>query len=295
MEDMIRFPHLGIVLSHVGSGIQIGSFEIAFYGIIVAAGMLAGIRMAMWIAKHTGQDPDLYFNFAFIGITAALVGARLYYVVFSWDYYRKDLLQILNLRGGGLAIYGGVIGAVLSCLIYTKWKKLHTLLVFDTACVGLLAGQAIGRWGNFFNREAFGDYTDSLFAMQLPVTAVSSDEITQRMAEHIVSINGTDFIQVHPTFLYESFWNLAVLILLIFVTKKGLKRFHGEIFLLYMIGYASGRVWIEGLRTDQLHWPGTGIAVSQVLAAGILLVCIPLLVYFRMKNKKKSGEVQLWQ
>ena len=269
MDRMIEFPNLGIRLSSVGDHITIFGFDIAFYGIIIGVGILTGIFIAAAEAKRTKQDPEDYFDFAIYAVIFSIIGARIYYVAFSWDMYKGDLLSVFNLRQGGLAIYGGVIAAIITTFVYAKIKKMSAALIFDTAGLGLVAGQAIGRWGNFFNREAFGEYTDSLFAMRLPVSAVRSSDITDLMREHIEVIDDIPFIQVHPTFLYESMWCAGVFILLLLYRRH--KRFDGEVFLFYLLGYGLGRLWIEGLRTDQLLIPGTQIAVSQVLA-GILAI-----------------------
>ena len=149
-----------------------------------------------------------------IGVIAGIVGARLYYVIFSWDMYKDNLLDIFNLREGGLAIYGGVIAAVISVLVLAKVKHLSAPQIFDTIAMALLNGQMLGRWGNFFNREAFGGYTDSLFAMRLPLDAVRSSDVTEQMRRHIERIDGVSYIQVHPTFLYESLWCMVLLIIL---------------------------------------------------------------------------------
>ena len=283
----IDFPNLGIHLPHVIKSINVFGFEIAIYGITMALGILAGLYVATWMAKKTGQNPDDYVNIALLGIVLGLLGARTYYVVFSWDYYKGHLNEILDFRGGGLALYGSLIGAVLAVLIYCGVKKLKIPLILDTACLGMVTGQVVGRWGNFFNREALGGYTNNLLAMRLPIDAVRATEVTQQMKEHAQVIDGVTYIQVHPTFLYESLWNLAVLILLVIITLKHLKRFHGEIFLGYLMLYGIGRFWIEGLRTDQLRFWGTQIAVSQVLAA-ILAVCSAVLILlFRSRHKKK--------
>ena len=153
--------------------------------------------------------------------------------------------------------------------------------------MGLVAGQIIGRWGNFFNREAFGGYTDGLFAMQLPVSAVRKNEITSAMWDHLVTIGGVEYIQVHPTFLYEGLWNLGVLLFLLWFRKK--KKFQGELFLCYLAGYGAGRLWIEGLRTDQLLIPGIGIPVSQVLSAVLVVCSLMLIVHNRRKRLKEQG------
>ena len=211
MNTSINFPNLGIHLSNVGKSISIGGFEIAYYGMIIACGMILGLCIAMWVAKKTNQNPDQYFDVALYAIPIALIGARAYYVIFSWDQYKDNLIHILYFREGGLAIFGGVIAAVITFYVYVKIKKQNFWLMADTACVGLVLGQIIGRWGNFFNREAFGGYTNGLFAMQLPLNAVRSSDVTQEMMEHLQTIDGVQYIQVHPTFLYENLWNIGVL------------------------------------------------------------------------------------
>lgn len=284
----IAFPHLGIFLDHVIQTIHIFSFPVAVYGITMALGILSGLLVASYVAGKTGQDPEDYTNIALLGIVLGLLGARTYYVVFSWDYYRLHPAQILDFRGGGLALYGSLIGAVSAVLLYCCRKHLKISLVLDTACLGMVTGQIIGRWGNFFNREAFGNYTDNLLAMRLPLDAVRADEVTQLMREHQQVIDGTVYIQVHPTFLYESLWNLGVLVILLLMTFKRKKRFDGEIFLWYLLLYGIGRFWIEALRTDQLLLPHTHIAVSQVLAAVLASLAAILISGIRI-HKAKAG------
>ena len=283
MNKNINFPHLGIYLENVGKSISIFGFEIAFYGITIAAAMLAGLWIAMRTAKKTGQNPDLYFDMGMLAIFCALIGARAYYVVFAWENYKNNLLEIFNLRHGGLAIYGGVIGGAVAVYMFARMKKQKFLQLADTASVGLVLGQIIGRWGNFFNREAFGGYTDNLFAMQLPLDAVYSWDVTPEMMENLRTAGGVQYIQVHPTFLYESLWNLMVLVLLAVFTKR--KKFDGEVFCLYLLGYGLGRAWIEGLRTDQLWIPGTEIPVSQVLAVVLVVVSAAIITVKRRKAK----------
>ncbi len=286
----IEFPNLGIHFSHVIRTVYIFSFPVAVYGITMALGILMGLLTATWAAKKTGQNPDDYTNIALLGIVLGLIGARTYYVIFSWDYYSAHPGEILDFRGGGLALYGSLIGAVAAVLIYCRIKRLRVLLVLDTACLGMVTGQIIGRWGNFFNREAFGEYTNGLFAMRLPVDSVRAGEVTELMREHEVTMDGVSYIQVHPTFLYESLWNLGVLAVLIWVTIKGKKKFDGEIFLLYLLLYGAGRFWIEGLRTDQLLIWGTHIAVSQVLAAILAVVSAILIIGMRRVCRKRMDK-----
>ena len=268
----LRFVHLGITIQHLQNHITIFGFSIAFYGIIIGIGMLLGITLAARDAERRGIGEDTVYDFALLGIVCGVIGARLYYVFFRWDNYRGNLLEILNLRAGGLAIYGGVIGGILSLMVYCRRKKQNFLNLADSLILGVLVGQILGRWGNFFNAEAFGRYTDSLFAMQLRRDIVNPIMINSALLQHLVRVNGVDYIQVHPTFLYESVWNLCLLLFLLWYRPK--KRFTGEIFFLYLGGYGLGRVWIEGLRTDSLLVPGTGIAVSQALAGICVLVAL---------------------
>ena len=287
MDMEINFPNLGIYLDHVGKNISIFGFSIAYYGIVIVTGMMIAIWIAQREAKRTGQNPEQYLDLAMIGIAAGILGARIYYVIFAWDYYKDDLLSIFNIRQGGLAIYGGIIGACIAVVIYSRKKKQNFSLLMDTASMSIVFGQIMGRWGNFFNREAFGDYTSNLFAMQLPVSAVRANEITQKMWDHVVTVNGVEYIQVHPTFLYESLWNVGVLLFLFWFRKR--KKFNGEVFLMYLIGYGLGRIWIEGLRTDQLLLPVVGLPVSQLLS-GCLVVGCTILVVWKRKKLSSGGE-----
>lgn len=290
MAPDIRFPHLGIEIASLGKGITIGGFTIAFYGMIIAFGMVMGYLMTAFQAKRTGQEPDLYLDLALWDIVFAVIGARIYYVIFTWDYYKDNLLQIFNTRGGGLAIYGGVIAGVITTIIFGKVRKQNFFQLLDTACIGLITGQIIGRWGNFCNREAFGGYTNGLFAMQLKQSDVAASNLTHSVLKHAVEIDGTRYIQVHPTFLYESFWNIGVLIILLLFTKH--RKYNGQIFLIYLLGYGLGRVWIEGLRTDQLIFFGTGVAVSQVLSGGLVVASAAILIYRFVKDRQKVKSVQ---
>lgn len=282
----IAFPNLGIYLENVPKSFTVFGFTIAFYGVIIGIGMMAGLMMALREAKVSGQDPEIYWDFFLYAVIFSIIGARIYYVVFAWDYYKDNLLSIFNTRNGGLAIYGAVIAAFLTLLVYSRVKKTNFMQMADTGVLGLILGQIIGRWGNFMNREAFGEYTEGLFAMRLPVAAVRANEITEKMADHLTE--GINYIQVHPTFLYESLWNLGTLVLMLLYRKH--KRFHGEICLFYLGGYGIGRFWIEALRTDQLRWGHTDIAVSQVLGLVLFFaaVAIDIVIRLWMKNKEEQ-------
>lgn len=277
MTGTIRFPNLGITLPYVMKSFHIGGFEIACYGVVLAFAMVTGLLIVMRLAACTGQNGDDYFDFGLIAIVVSVICARIYYVVFSWEYYSSHLSEIVNLRQGGLAIYGGVIGGIATAAVFCKVRKMNYLQVLDTAAPGLVWGQMIGRWGNFFNREAFGDYTDGLFAMQLPVSDVRSYEITSKMMEHLQNIDGIEYIQVHPTFLYESLWNLGVFVILLILLLRKKESSNGQVVFSYLLLYGAGRFWIEALRTDQLLLPGTQMPVSQLLS-GILVVAAAVLL-----------------
>ena len=280
----IRFPHLGIYLPNVGKTISVFGFDIAYYGITIAIAMIVGISIALHEAKRTGQNQDTYLDLLMLTMLTSVVGARIYYVIFSWDNYKDNLGEILNIRNGGLAIYGGIIAGVITVFIYSKITKMKFLQIADTVCMGLAAGQIIGRWGNFFNREAFGEYTNNLLAMQLPVSAVRKNEITSAMWNHVVTIGGVEYIQVHPTFLYEGLWSFMVLLFLFWFRKR--KKFEGELFFCYLAGYGAGRFWIESLRTDQLLLPGIHVPVSQMLSAVLVVVSLSVIICKRRKNRE---------
>ena len=286
MGDMdIAFPNLGIYLKNVPKTIMIGNFGIALYGVVIAIGMILGLTLAARIAKKTGNDPDVIWDLAAPLLIFSIIGARIYYVIFMWDFYKDDPIQILNLRGGGLAIYGGIIAGVLTLYIYCRVKKQKFPLVLDFVIYGLLVGQILGRWGNFFNREVFGEYTNNLFAMRIPAVMVRERDISASIAAHMTA--GTNYIQVHPTFLYEGMWNIALLILLYLYLDH--KKFDGEIALLYFAGYGIGRAWIESIRTDQLYITWTSIPVSLALGIVMAVVSIAADVLIRGKIRRQRG------
>ena len=215
----VWFPNLGIEIQKLDNvAFNIFGLEVYWYGLIIGIGILSGLLLAVHEAKRTGQNPDDYMDFVLVAIVACVIGARLYYVAFSWDNYKDNLMSIFALREGGLAIYGGIITAVICAILFTRYKKMNFWLFADTAAPSLILGQIIGRWGNFFNREAFGGYTDGLFAMRY--IKDQTYNIAQSVLDKTVFVNGTEYIQVHPTFLYESLWNLGVLVILLILKRK---------------------------------------------------------------------------
>ena len=258
MNMNINFPHLGIELEHVGRSISILGFHITYYGILIGLALVAGIFITIYFAVKSRQNIEHYLDLVIGTVLWGVVGARLYYVLFSWDRYQGHFFRIFNLRQGGLAFYGALMAA----------------------------GQIIGRFGNFFNRESFGGYTDGLFAMQLPVDAVRTADITEKMREHIVELEGISYIQVHPAFLYEMVWNILILVLVLLYYKK--KMFEGELFLIYIALYGIGRTWIEALRVDKLHLPFGNLPVSLIFAVVSAAVSIVLIIHFRKEVERKK-------
>ncbi len=257
MSNTIAFPALGLEFTIHRVAFSLFGLEIYWYGIIIALGFLLAVVYANRRITEIGFTSDLLFDCLLWAIPSAIIGARLYYVAFRWDYYGDHLNELFSTRSGGMAIYGGVIGALLAVGLFGRKHRLSIPAMFDLAALGLLIGQLVGRWANFINAEAHGGETDCFLGM---------------------CINGG--APVHPTFLYESLWNLAGFGLLHLLSKQAY-RFRGQLFLCYLIWYGTGRFWIEGLRTDSLYLGGTGIRISQLLsaaaaAAGCLLLALCL-------------------
>ena len=284
----IAFPNLGIYLKDVPRSFTIFGFTIMLYGVIIAVGVLLAFMVISKVAKRDGQNPDDFYDMGIYTLIFGIIGARIYYVIFAWEYYKDDLLSVFNIRQGGLAIYGGVIAGVATVIIWSKIKKKNMFEMLDTAFHGVLVGQIMGRWGNFTNREVFGGYTDSLFAMRIPIEAVRSRDLTQELYANIPA--GANYIQVHPTFLYESVCNLILLIIMLIYGNK--KAFKGECTLLYLGGYGIIRFVIEGIRVDQLLIPGTHIPVSQLLGICLFIGALVADIVIRVKISKSKAVVE---
>lgn len=282
----IRFVHLGITIEHLKSSISVFGFRIAFYGIIIGIGMLAGIWIAQSDAKRRGQDPELYLDFALYAIICSIVGARIYYVIFEWDYYKENLLQIFNLqRRRACHLWRCDRGSHHDDRLYPCKKVPFLYGGYRRAGTGYGADHR-ARWGNFFNCEAFGGYTDSLLAMRIKRSLVNDNMLNADVLSHKIVENGVEFIQVHPTFLYESCWNLCLLIFMLWFRKY--KKYDGQMFWIYLFGYGTGRFWIENLRTDQLILFGTGLAVSQALSLVLILVAAGNLIWRGRKHRQAA-------
>lgn len=239
--------------------------DIYFYGVIIAMGFILAALYCAKRAPEFGLTSDNLYELVIWLIPTCIIGARLYYVLFKLDYFVANPDKIFAMRDGGLAIYGGIIAGIITGIVWCKVKKLRVFAVADLTAFGLLIGQAVGRWGNFINREAFGAQTDIFCRMGLTVP-------------------GFDTLYVHPTFLYESLWNFMGLIALHIWSKKGKRKYDGQVFWLYILWYGLGRAWIEGLRTDSLYIGTTDIRVSQLLAAVSAIAALVVLII----NAKKQ-------
>lgn len=240
---------------------EIFGISVRWYGILLSAGILAGVLLAYNEAKKHGYDPEYIIDLALWTVPMAVIGARLYYVIFEWEYYQGDILKMINIREGGLAIHGALIAAVLTGYVFTRARKLNFWENADIVAPSIIIGQAIGRWGNFINGEAHGGPTDLPWGIMV------------------------DGMKVHPAFLYESLWDLGVFIFLIFYRRK--KKVDGEVFFLYAILYSAGRFWIEGLRTDSLMF--YGFRTAQLVSI-ITIVVFSVMLYVFRKSKKSQKE-----
>ena len=270
LASPITFPNLGISVNPDPVAFTVFGKDIYWYGIIIACGFVLAAIYMMRRAKAFGITDDDVLDMLLWAVPVGIVCARAYYCIFYWDLFQDNPVSVLYIWEGGLAIYGGVIGGALTLLIVAKVKKLPAPVLLDVAALGAIIGQFCGRWGNFMNREAHGAVTDSFLKMGLQNAA-------------------GEVIYYHPTFLYESVWNLIGFIGLHFYVRR--RRFDGEIFVLYMTWYGLGRVWIEGLRTDSLYLFSTGIRVSQLLAGVFFAAGMAILLTVYLKRKPTADEL----
>lgn len=288
MQDCgpIIFPGLGGLELNPPRGFMIGNFTIYFYGVIIAFGLLLAVTYGLKRSKQFGLKPDDILDGVIFIVPFAIICARLYYVFSEWEQF-KTFGDVVNIRNGGLAIYGGVIGAAIGVIIFAKVKKVRLAAVLDLVAISFLIGQAIGRWGNFMNREAFGSYSDGLFAMQIWESNLpaGTGEAFSKLRQMAVEINGKYFISVHPTFLYESVWNAAGFVMLHFLSKK--RQYDGQMALGYVAWYGLGRALIEGLRMDSLYWGP--FRASQLLAAVSCIAAVMVLVLMCLKTHKREA------
>lgn len=288
--ENVVFPKLGLSFDLDETAFSIFGVDIKWYGLIITFGMLLAMIYGFSQMKKYGVDPDRAIDAVIGGVIGGIIGARAYYVIMNWENYRNDIGSIFNLRNGGLAIYGGIIGAVLVGGLVARFRKVRLLPLLDVVSIGFLLGQGIGRWGNFTNQEAFGCNTDNIFGM-------SSGKIQQWIMANGDSATLADgqtlyaSQPVHPCFLYESVWCLLGFVLLVIFAKK-IRRFDGQIFLIYAAWYGLERFFVEGLRTDSLMIGS--LRVSQALAAVCVIASLILLVVFGLKVKRMGSDYQLY-
>ena len=284
LTNLVQFPGLGLSFHLNRVAFTIGGVSIYWYGVCIAVGLCLALIFAFRHSLEFGVDPDSMVDVILIGVVLGIISARAYYVAMAPFKY-ENIWEMIAIRDGGLAIYGGIIGGFLFGGLACKWRGVPVLPMFDLTAMGFLIGQGCGRWGNFFNKEAFGGYTDNLFAMRYQLSQVRASDVTTDILQNLVTVNGVDYIQVHPTFLYESMWSLCVFIILLILQRK--KKFDGQVCATYFFGYALGRVWIEGLRTDQLCIGN--VPVSQALSAVLIIASVVL--YFYCKKKAAAVPV----
>ena len=260
-DAAISFPMLGDWSVNFPASFEIFGFRIYFYGVVMAVAFIAAVLYAAHKSPKMGIKGDDVYSLVLWVLPMAIIGCRLYYVATEWDRYKDDLIEILYIWEGGIAMYGGIIAGVITVYVWSRAKKIPVGATLDVAGSALILGQVIGRWANFVNREAFGYQTDIFCRMGL-------------------TRPGEETVYVHPTFLYESLWNLiGFLIINFFWLKKGRRKYDGQVFIFYAMWYGAGRSWIEGLRTDSLYIPGTELRISQVVAAVSMIAGFIILLY----------------
>ena len=289
MINLVQFPGLGLSLHINRVAISLGGFNIYWYGIILATGLMGGLLFAFRYGPDFGIDTDRMVDVVVIGTVMAIVCARIYYVAMAPFQY-QSLWEMIDLRNGGIAIYGALIGAFVFGGLACKWRKIPLLQMFDLVAMGFLIGQGIGRWGNFVNQEAFGCNTTLPWGMYSEATQSYLAANAASLAAQGMTVDPT--MPVHPTFLYESLWCFAGLFMMFRFMKK--RCFHGEIFLLYAVWYGCGRFWIEGLRTDSLMLSAAlNLRASQLVAAVSVIIALALEIHFRRIYRKAPMMVNL--
>lgn len=270
----LSFPGFGIGNFTVNSeAFSIGSFSIAWYAILITIGMICAVLYTVYRAKNIGLKPDDIIDFALAAIPIGIIGARTYYVLSEIDRY-DSFLEVINIRNGGLAIYGGIIGGALAVFLVAKFKKIPFLAIGDCCTPGIILAQAIGRWGNFMNGEAYG-YQTEIFC-KMGISNLNS----------ALDFHTTEMVYVHPTFLYESLWNLIGFVLINIFYKH--RKYDGQIMFMVFGWYGLGRMLIEGLRTDSLYLFNTSIRTSQLLAGLVFAAMLGLLIYLKIKKPTKE-------
>ena len=276
-QEEVQFPGLGLTFDIDPVAFRIGNFEVYWYGILIAAALVLCIALALKQAKKYNFPDTLIYDTMLVTIPCAIIGARAYYVIFNWSIYKDNLKSIFDTRAGGLAVYGGIVLSLVGLLLMCKIRKIPFTSLADYCIVYLPLGQAIGRWGNFFNQEAFGTTTTAPWGMW----SKSVQSYLSRFCPELVALS-----PVHPTFLYESIADLIIFVILLQVRKKSTRSF--ETTSAYFVLYGAVRFFIEGLRTDSLYIADTGIRASQALSLLLLLFGLFYIAYAHIKNFEKK-------
>lgn len=297
-DGSVRFPELGLDIEHLTTGIELFGLHISFYGILIACAMLLGLLLTKYLAKKSGQNTELYLDFAIFAIVAGIAGARAAYVIQRWSYFKEAPKEILSLSGGGLSFFGALAAALLVAWLFCKRKKYDMRRLCDTAIVGVLLGQIVGRWGDFFNRDMLGTYSEGLLAMQVEARDVNAETLLlSRQA-----LVGSDFLQVHPVFLYEIIGNIILFALLLVFYRY--KKFPGQVFYTYLLGYGAVRFFTEFFKADTVHLRLASLEINggQLAAAVLMLIGAALLLHgflkyrgmkkpkLKQKNSKRQKE-----
>lgn len=273
-DGSVRFPQLGLEMEHLSKGIVIFGIHISFYGLLLACAMLLGLLLTEYLAKKSKQNPELYLEFAIFAIISGILGARLFYVIQHWTYYKQTPQEIFSLRSDGLSFFGGLLAGFFCACFFCKRKKYDVWRLCDTAVIGVLLGQIIGRWGDFFNRDIIGTPSDGFFAMQLETKDINAG--LQKIS--LASMPGGEgIVQVHPIFLYEILWNMLLFVIVFIVHTK--KSFRGQIFSLYLFGYGLIRFLTEFVRADAVTFELVGHKIRLGHLGGGLAVLTGMLLY----------------
>ena len=298
--DGIYFPGIGVFFDKVPEYFDVFGFKLTIYAIVITLGFVLALLVASKEAKRTGQDDENYLDFFLVLVIPAILGARIYYILFNPGRFFQEgksigqtIIDLINIRNGGLAVYGGLIAGVTAAFFFTKKKKLYLPLFGDTIAMGVLVGQILGRCGNFFNREAYGAFTSGPLRMAIPINHFSimtqsylqeNGILTEEMLQNKEMVKGVSCFTVHPTFLYEVVWNIMLLLVIFFYRKK--KKFDGELSMMYVAGYGLGRFFIEALRSDSLMIGP--LKISQVVA--VLCVIVAMTVIIKNRLDIKNGK-----
>lgn len=285
MDMPVYFPKLGIRFQNLGRSFTLGTHEISYFGVLIAIGVLLAAYYIVIQARRSGQNPNKSLWGMIIAGGGALIGARGMYILLHQDLYKNPEVSWWNLKAGGLSFYGAILGGLLFAWVYCLARKLAFRKTLDIYCMGILLLQIVGRFGNFFNRECFGDYTNSIFAMQIPVSFVHTGAMTEKIQQNLVSVDGITFASVHPLFLYEAIWWIVLFFFLGSYRRK--KKFDGELFAVWLCGVALFRILVEYLNAEKILLPKLNQPIFALISAVTALICVICILLGRSKAKKE--------